>query len=379
MREPAPPQGGEHLPHGGELRVGDGVAELGEAATRRVGVGEARGEGADLADRERPRCGDAGVGEREGHEGAVLDLGAQVERRGAGARAAQPQHPPEPSPGGEAEGVPVEDLHVELAGGGDRAVGPLPRVVRVLEQQPAHLEPRPAQGERHVGAGRPGRHRAEAVAHREPDAPAEQQRDDDGEAGALAGREGRHRRRGDDDDGDRLHPAAAADVGDGDEGGERDEHGVGGRRAPLRRRPGQRGQQAGDVPLEDEGAQPEDEQRADARGDERLDELARPRAHEQVGADDERQDDDGEARDPGDDWSSSRGAPPVARLRSDSRAPAVPTARSASATATTSTATATTRRRRSAGRRTRSGLGARRPRPAGGRPGRSAARPRPPG
>ena len=114
-----------------------------------------------------------------------------------------------------------------------------------------------------------------------------------------AGQEARHRGRCEHGDREGRDPLAAHDVGDGEQRHGRHDDDVEGGGAALAVGLGQRGLEEVQRPGEDRPHQADDDDGAEDRRAQRLDELHRPTPHDQVGADDEREQDDTDRAQPG--------------------------------------------------------------------------------
>ena len=313
MSGPSPPvghaesqQGGVHAPDLGELGVVEVSPEFGY---RRPGLAEERddgGERADLAGGHRTRRGDPRLSQRQTHEGPVLQLGAQGQHR-AGRALSQAQQAKQPSARGEPEGVAVHDLDVHRRGARRAAVATVPGVVRVHRLEPHQWH---AGCDERIGdhqARRPGRGRAESEPEGEADGPAEEQRAEDGQGRAGAREERRHSGGPDHHERKGSDPFAPDDVGNREQRHHRDDDRVQRVGAALGERTGQGKDHVAQTTVEDERAQPEHDEGRHAGCCERMDELHRPAADQEIGSDGQRQDDDADAGEPADELEEDAG------------------------------------------------------------------------
>ena len=174
MRDAPAVQGGHEAPDLRQLLVVE-VVELGQRDPLRLDVGDDRREGADLRDGHRAGGVDPGVGEQQTHEGAVLELGAQGHRGWAGEAAAEPDRSEQAPPGGEAEGVTVDDVDVDGPARGRAGIPPVAGGVAVDEPQALERHAGVEEHARHVDARRAGRHGPEAHPEGEAHEPPQQE------------------------------------------------------------------------------------------------------------------------------------------------------------------------------------------------------------
>ena len=286
--------------HALDVGVGDtSRVELGEGLAVDVVVGQEGGVGTHFGDRTQAWHASPGCGSGVRHERGVLDLRAHREDAGVGGIRAQPQLGPGCLSEACAFLVPVVDHDAEafpVSGGG--VVDATARGV-LLRLEHRHRESGLVEGDGYLHPAGSGGHRAEGVARRETDRPADEHRArDDHRRGRPRGeRQDAHREHGD----DREHAPAVAshEPGDGDEGDERgddrvDRHAPG-RIAHARDRDDEPlGRERRDGPGQDEG----DGHRADGRAD-RVDELPRAAADQEIDRGGDREGENTDGRDRG--------------------------------------------------------------------------------
>ncbi|MBK9737956.1 MAG: hypothetical protein IPO93_00205 [Actinobacteria bacterium] len=261
-----------------EVAVGD-LVEVGEAGPVDVLVGEQAGVGADLDGQEEPGLRRAGSLGGEGHECGVVEGLSHVE--GArGAVVAQPQARVDRVGQPRALEVAVEDRHDELAArsrGGDVAA-PARGGLACLQHRDGVAAA--AQGVGHLQPAGPGGGRADGVPRDQSHSPADRQRDrhpGKGDAGA----EDRHDDEGaDDENGEEVPGSSADESGHGDEGDEPAEDGRSGD-AVGARGSGQRRQQAWHLGRRERHGDEDEQDDREEQGDQRVEELAYPAAHDE--------------------------------------------------------------------------------------------------
>ena len=150
--DPAPVQGGGEAPDLGQRPSSRSSTSV-ERDALRLDVGDDRGERPDLRDGDRTRRVDAGVREQQAHQRTVLELGLEGQSGRAGEAAAQAQGAHQPATGGEAEGVPVDDVDVHGAARGRAGIPPVAGGVAVDELEPLERHTGVEQHARNVDPG----------------------------------------------------------------------------------------------------------------------------------------------------------------------------------------------------------------------------------
>ena len=138
-----------------------------------------------------------------------------------------------------------------------------------------------------VGPGGPRGRGAEREADPVADDRPEQEAAQQGQRGVGAGEERRDRHRGQHDKGQWREPAPSGDVGDDDEGDQRGDDQVQGGRVPLvADRPGQGGEDSGELVVQDEHLESLGDRGGQQRTEQGVDQLPPPASHDQVDAND---------------------------------------------------------------------------------------------
>jgi hypothetical protein len=219
-------QGEQHLDDGASLLVGEPVADLAQRAALDASRGDRCRHTADVADRHRHRRGHAGPLQRKGLQGPVFHCPRRVKD---GARVVAPRSRSRLNSRRPDANPKVSRSKTWTSSGpcGPRAwIEPRTLVVVVNEHEGVQRRAREDEFAGHVRAWRASRAVPKANRTACPTMRAEQERAQQRQRRIGPGKEGRDAHRTQHQRGKRHQPAPPGDVGDDDEGGERDDDDV---------------------------------------------------------------------------------------------------------------------------------------------------------